>query len=88
HTNEATCTAPWFVADSEYPQMQARYKPLVNGEEAFAAVHLAIAKAKQSVNIICWGFQPSMYFVRDRRYHDDPDALSELCIGELLERKA
>lgn len=52
---------------------------LVNGQEAFAAVHRAIAAAKKSVSIICWGFQPSMYFIRNGK---------ELCIGELLEKKA
>ncbi|MBK0095723.1 phospholipase [Erwinia sp. S63] len=58
-------TSPWFVQNTEYPPALATYKPLVNGEEAFAAVHHAIANAKKSVDIICWGFQPSMYFIRD-----------------------
>ncbi|WP_337024366.1 MULTISPECIES: phospholipase D-like domain-containing protein [unclassified Pantoea] len=58
-------TSPWFVQNTEYPPTLATYKPLVNGEEAFAAVHHAIANAKKSVDIICWGFQPSMYFIRD-----------------------
>ncbi|MGS1866878.1 phospholipase [Klebsiella pasteurii] len=47
----------------------------MNGEEAFAAVYHAIANAQKSVDIICWGFQPSMYFIRDGK---------SLCIGELL----
>ncbi|MBW1249411.1 phospholipase, partial [Pseudomonas tolaasii] len=65
HTQEATCTSPWFVCDTEYHPVAATYHPLVNGEEAFRAVHLAIAQAQKSVDIICWGFQPSMYFIRD-----------------------
>jgi phosphatidylserine/phosphatidylglycerophosphate/cardiolipin synthase-like enzyme len=65
HTQEASCTSPWFVCDTEYHPVAATYHPLVNGEEAFRAVHLAIAQAKKSVDIICWGFQPSMYFIRD-----------------------
>ncbi|MBK0090090.1 phospholipase D-like domain-containing protein [Erwinia sp. S59] len=68
-------TSPWFVQNTEYPPALATYKPLVNGEEAFAAVHHAIANAKKSVDIICWGFQPSMYFIRDGRAPS---------IGELL----
>jgi len=68
-------TSPWFVQDTEYPPALATYKPLVNGEEAFAAVHHAIANAQKSVDIICWGFQPSMYFIRDG---------NSPCIGELL----
>ena len=68
-------TPPWFVQQTEFPPAQATYTPLVNGEEAFAAVHHAIAGAKKSVDIICWGFQPSMYFIRDGK---------SPCIGELL----
>jgi len=79
HTNEATCTLPWYVCESEYNPAEASYLPLVNGEETFRAVHLAIAEAKASVDIVCWGFQPSMYFIRDGQAER---------IGELLERKA
>lgn len=74
-TNRCTVIPPWFVQGTEYKPTLATYKPLVNGEEAFAAVHHAIANAKKTVDIICWGFQPSMYFVRD--------GLAP-CIGELL----
>ena len=65
HSQEVTCTAPWYVRNTEYPPAMATYQPLINGEEAFRAVHLAISKAKATVDIICWGFQPSMYFIRD-----------------------
>lgn len=52
---------------------------MINGEEAFKAVHLAIAQATKTIDIICWGFQPSMYFIRDGK---------SLSIGELLMDKA
>ncbi|MFJ4394345.1 phosphatidylserine/phosphatidylglycerophosphate/cardiolipin synthase family protein [Pseudomonas sp. NPDC089396] len=80
HTNECTLTPPWFL-DQEgcYPMALARYIPLVNGEETFRAVHLAIADAQKSIDIICWGFQPSMYLIRDG---------SAPCLGELLLAKA
>ena len=74
-TGQCRITPPWFVQNTEYQPVQATYKPLVNGEEAFAAVHHAIENAKKSVDIICWGFQPSMYFIRDGKHP---------CIGELL----
>ncbi len=74
-----TATPPWFVAGSEYQPHEGTFKLLINGEEAFRAVYEAIENAKQSVCIICWGFQPSMYFVRDGK---------SLMIGELLELKA
>jgi len=74
-TNQCTVIPPWFVECTEFPPTHATYKPLVNGEEAFRAVHEAIANAQKTVDIICWGFQPSMYFIRDGQAP---------CIGELL----
>ncbi|EPN29001.1 putative phospholipase D protein, partial [Pseudomonas syringae pv. actinidiae ICMP 19099] len=79
HTNSARIVPRWFVEESEFSPIPATYRPLVNGEEAFRAVYEAIAKAEKSVEIICWGFQPSMYFIRDGCHP---------CIGELLRLKA
>jgi phosphatidylserine/phosphatidylglycerophosphate/cardiolipin synthase-like enzyme len=79
HTNKVTCTPPWYVQHTEYPPAKATYQPLINGEETFRAVHEAIARAVRTVDIICWGFQPSMYFIRD--------GVSPR-IGELLMTKA
>ncbi len=78
-TSSATLTLPWFVQRTEYNPDLATFGALVNGEEAFGAVHDAIVKAQHSVDIICWGFQPSMYFRRG-----GADALP---IGQLLVRK-
>ena len=83
HTQEVTCTPPWYVRDTEYPPAMATYEPLINGEDTFRAVHEAISNATKTIDIICWGFQPSMYFIRDRAR--DPKAPS---IGELLKAKA
>jgi phosphatidylserine/phosphatidylglycerophosphate/cardiolipin synthase-like enzyme len=77
--NSASITPPWFVDKSEYTPKLASFKPLVNGQEAFGEVYRAVEAAKKTVSIICWGFQPSMYFVRDGQ---------QLMIGELLEKKA
>jgi phosphatidylserine/phosphatidylglycerophosphate/cardiolipin synthase-like enzyme len=60
--------------------MEASYRPLVNGEEAFGALYDAIKNAKHTIDYICWGFQPSMYFKRD-------GASDSLCIGDLLIKK-
>jgi len=79
HTNTATCTLPWYLHNSEYDPAMATFEPLINGEEAFRAVHLAIAQAVKSIDIICWGFQPSMFFIRDGKAPS---------IGELLKAKA
>lgn len=79
HTQQVTLTPPWYVQDTEYPPAMATFEPLINDEEAFKAVHLAIAKATKTIDIICWGFQPSMFFIRDG---NSPS------IGELLMTKA
>ncbi|MEE4677036.1 phospholipase D-like domain-containing protein [Pseudomonas alliivorans] len=78
-TTSATLIPRWFVEKSEFNPAPATYQPLVNGEEAFKAVYEAIAKAEKTVDIVCWGFQPSMYFIRDACH---------ACIGELLRIKA
>jgi hypothetical protein len=84
-TSQATVCLPWFVdlapeGPSEFHPLPASYRPLVNGEEAFGAVHDAIAGATHTVDIICWGFQPSMYFKRG--------VAGAPCIGDLLIEKA
>jgi len=79
HTNEGVCTSPWWVQDSEYSPTLASYEPLINGEAAFKAVYEAIDAASKTIDIICWGFQPSMYFIRDGAHPS---------IGALLEQKA
>ena len=43
-TSQATVCLPWFVditpeGPSEFHPVQGSYRPLVNGEEAFGAVH-------------------------------------------------
>jgi len=63
-TNTGNITLQWFVQNTEYKPTWATFRPLVNGEEAFGAVYDAIRDAQHSVDIICWGFQPSMYFKR------------------------
>jgi phosphatidylserine/phosphatidylglycerophosphate/cardiolipin synthase-like enzyme len=79
-TETVILSAPWFVQDTEYAPTLATYKPLINGEDTFRAVHEAIAGATSSVDIICWGFQPSMYFIREGGKHPS--------IGALLMEKA
>lgn len=78
-TMTAKSTPQWFLTGTEYPRRAATFGLLINGEDAFRAVHQAIEAAKKSVCIICWGFQPSMFFIRDGK---SPS------IGELLEKKA
>ena len=80
----ATLCPPWFLdihpdGHSEFHPLPASYKPLVNGKETFGALYDAILAAKRTIDIVCWGFQPSMYFKRDGG--------SSLRIGDLLIQK-
>ena len=80
----ATLSPPWFLdihkdGHSEFHPLPASYKPLVNGKETFGALYDAILAAKRTIDIVCWGFQPSMYFKRDGG--------SSLRIGDLLIQK-
>ncbi|HJR29660.1 MAG TPA: phospholipase, partial [Pseudomonas sp.] len=79
-TTSCQLNLPWFVQCAEYLPVPATFEPLVNGERAFSKVYDAIWNAKSSVEIICWGFQPSMYFKRGNT--------GSLCIGDLLIKKA
>lgn len=77
-TNQCRITPKWFVDKSEYLPLAATFELLVNGETTFREVHRAIQNAKRSICIICWGFQPSMYLIRDG---------ASRSIGQLLETK-
>ncbi|QWT45790.1 phospholipase D-like domain-containing protein [Azospira inquinata] len=79
NTSSATLTPQWFLNKSEYTPKNGAFHLLVNGKDAFRDIHEAIARAKKSVSIVCWGFQPSMYFIRDGNE-------ATPCIGELLEQ--
>jgi phosphatidylserine/phosphatidylglycerophosphate/cardiolipin synthase-like enzyme len=72
-------TMPWFVERAKYPPRGGTVvHPLINGERAFAAVQDAIEAATHSIDIVSWGFDPSM---RLRR----PDGKR---IGQILREKA
>jgi phosphatidylserine/phosphatidylglycerophosphate/cardiolipin synthase-like enzyme len=78
-TPSATITLPWFVQRTEYGPAQATYKPLVNGHDTFGALYDAIDKSTCTIDYVCWGFQPSMYFKRNG---------GSLRFGDLLIQKA
>ncbi|WP_454724774.1 MULTISPECIES: phospholipase D-like domain-containing protein [Cupriavidus] len=73
-------TFPWFVSQAKYPPRPANLiEPLINGKEAFEKVHEAIEQAQHSVEILSWGFDPSMQLIRG------PDSER---LGDLLKRRA
>ncbi|MES2742526.1 MAG: phospholipase D-like domain-containing protein [Pseudomonadota bacterium] len=63
----ACLTLPWWVR-TPYPTYGPRHgcsiEPLVCGERVFAELAADIRKAKHSVDIITWGFDPGMVLVR------------------------
>jgi phosphatidylserine/phosphatidylglycerophosphate/cardiolipin synthase-like enzyme len=76
---DVNLTMPWFSQKSKYhPSAGNVVHPLINGERAFGAVHEAISAAKKSIDIISWGFDPSMRLVRPGGKR----------VGELLKEKA
>src|SRR6185369_17124966 len=76
---DVRCSMQWFAEGGKYPPRPANFiEPLINGERAFKAVHEAITKAKKSVDIISWGFDPSMRLIRPASER----------LGELLRRKS
>lgn len=79
-TSSTNLNLPWFLQNTEYHPVPATFEPLVNGERAFGAVYDAIMGATASIDYICWGFQPSMFFKRNGNPED-------LCIGDLLIKK-
>lgn len=80
----ATLSADWF-AHKNNPLSPPRpagniVTPLVCGEEAFGKVYECIQKAKRSIDLISWGFDPGL-----RLNRGSADSLS---LGELLKKKA
>jgi phosphatidylserine/phosphatidylglycerophosphate/cardiolipin synthase-like enzyme len=71
--NSATLTLPHCLQEAEYKPKPATHRPLVCGEEAFGAVY---------DDLVCWGFQPSMYFKRGS------EGIGSVSIGQLLLEKA
>ena len=77
---DVVVSPPWFAkSQNAYPPRPGNVvQPLINGERAFAAVYEAINNAKKTVDIISWGFDPSMRLLRPNGER----------LGELLKRKA
>jgi phosphatidylserine/phosphatidylglycerophosphate/cardiolipin synthase-like enzyme len=67
-------TRPWWVRTSKHgtypPRHGCSLEPLICGEEVFGRIQKDIHKAKHSVDIITWGFDPGMVLVRGERAED------------------
>lgn len=63
----------WFVQSSRpvyYPRYRCSIEPLICGEDVFRQVARDVANARDSVDIITWGFDPGMVLVRGATAED------------------
>lgn len=76
---------PWFVR-VPYPVHPPRYRcfiePLICGEDVFKQIARDLERAKHSVDIITWGFDPGMVLVRGKTGEDG------IRYGDLLKKIA
>lgn len=60
-------TQPWFVRVPHpvyYPRYRCSIEPLICGEKVFRRIANDLKRARHSVDIITWGFDPGMILVR------------------------
>lgn len=69
---QATSTIQWFVEDKNkkgnatHPiTHNNKLGLLICGQEGFAAIAKDIAEAKESIDLVCWGFDPGMELLRN-----------------------
>lgn len=63
----------WFVrvpSPVYYPRYRCSIEPLICGEEVFARIAKDLVFARQSVDIITWGFDPGMVLIRGASAED------------------
>ncbi|MDB5746384.1 MAG: phospholipase [Massilia sp.] len=65
---------PWWVRTRKHgtypPRHGCTLEPLICGEQVFSRIQEDILKAKHSVDIITWGFDPGMVLIRGGRAED------------------
>ncbi|OFN84567.1 phospholipase D-like domain-containing protein [Neisseria sp. HMSC064E01] len=62
----AVLSSRWYLDNSNYKQRNGnKLTPYFSGQEVFAAIAKSIKEAKQSIDIVCWGFDPAMPIVRE-----------------------
>lgn len=88
-SRKATLTKQWFLEKSlSHPIRTGNtLQAFIGGEEGFAAIAADIEAARQSIDLVCWGFDPGMALRRAQAHPRYPWAMGEP-YGELLQRKA
>ena len=93
NTRQAKGTMQWFlekeaiagkaITDTHPITFNNQIKLLVCGEEGFSHIAGAMSAAKNSIDIICWGFDPGMELIRQGSTWPRGETY-----GDLLSRKA
>lgn len=85
----AICTFQWLLEKSRSHPIHTgnTLKTFIGGEEGFAAIAADLEAARESIDLVCWGFDPGMALVRVQSRPAHPWAMGEP-YGELLRRKA
>src|SRR5437868_2494033 len=72
-TCKATASAQWFLEKPEDQAAPVRHQNNLDvyicGQEAFTKIAADLKRARHSVEIICWGFDPAMELTRDKQAH-------------------
>lgn len=84
-----TGTCQWLLENSvTHPVTTGNtINTFIAGQDGFAAIAKDIEAAKDTIYLVCWGFDPGMALVRNQSMTDYPWANGEP-YGELLKRKA
>lgn len=64
---------PWWVREYKeiyFPKHNCKIEPLICGEVTFKRIAEDLERAKRSVDIITWGFDPGMVLIRGRAAED------------------
>ncbi|WP_090141580.1 phospholipase D-like domain-containing protein [Limnohabitans sp. DM1] len=85
----ATCSFQWLLEKSQSHPIRTgnTLQAFIGGQEGFAAIAADIEAACESIDLVCWGFDPGMALVRKQCLTAYPWANGEP-YGELLRRKA
>lgn len=85
---KATSTIQWFLEDKNkkgnatHPiTHNNRLSVLICGQEGFAAIAKDIAAAKESIDLVCWGFDPGMELVRNGNTWPRAETYGDLLIA-------
>ena len=85
----ATITQQWLLEKSKSHPIRTgnRLQAFIGGRAGFEAIAVDLEAARESIDLVCWGFDPGMALVRGTDLAAYPWAHGEP-YGELLRRKA